>query len=270
MSRSEQKLRRAYYDTSAGQIHVRQLASSSHESQRPLVCLHPLPYSGLYFTTIMPMFNQHRQVIALDYPGYGGSDHLGATPSIEGYAQVVFDLMDSISPEFDCFGFHTGCLVAAELALSFAEHVRGVVMLDVPHFSPEQRNALYPKLTKPPEFSSDLECLQTAWEFSVIKREGTMAMERLLALFCEQLSTGEHLNEGFHAAMTYPSENRFPEIKQRVLILASASGLHQPTLNAAGLIQHKTLVELPEVKQAALELGAEAVAQQINRFLLDL
>ena len=68
-----QAIEKSYLRTDAGQVHVRTLNASGSESAPALICLHPSPYSGCYFETVMPLLNDGRRVVAPDYPGYGSS-----------------------------------------------------------------------------------------------------------------------------------------------------------------------------------------------------
>ena len=115
-----------YVDTSFGQIHARVVAAAGEESQPPLLCLHPAPASGLYFATAFPYLNAHRRIIAPDYPGYGGSDPLDEPPGIDDYAKAMLEVLDAMetADAVDVLGFHTGCLVAAELAIDQPDRIR--------------------------------------------------------------------------------------------------------------------------------------------------
>ena len=124
-------IRKFYAETSAGQVHGRFLEGGSDKP--PLVCLPPAPTTSLYYATIMPMLANDRDVISLDYPGYGGSDRMDGEPRMEQYAQIVFEALDSVDRPgpFDLLGLHSGCLVALEMALSVPDWIRRIVMVDV-------------------------------------------------------------------------------------------------------------------------------------------
>jgi pimeloyl-ACP methyl ester carboxylesterase len=110
---------------------------------RPLVLLPPAPHTGDFFDAVLPYLNEFG-LIAVDYPGYGGSASIQA-PSIEAYA-------DAIAPHLPkkaiLIGFHTGNLVAAELSKRVS--VRGIVMIDVPYFDLKTRKAYAKKLDRNP------------------------------------------------------------------------------------------------------------------------
>jgi pimeloyl-ACP methyl ester carboxylesterase len=106
-------------------------------TKTPLILLHPLPHSGSFFAAIAPLLAVDRFVFAPDYPGYGASWPLEGPPTISLYAQSVMEAWQAqeISQKPDLFGFHTGCLVAPELALSCPDEVGRLVLVDVPYFS---------------------------------------------------------------------------------------------------------------------------------------
>ena len=73
-------MKKRYLQYGEKQIHIRELEPSGNENGNPILCLHPSPYSGLFFETIMPMINKNRKIIAPDYLGYGSSSSLKAHP----------------------------------------------------------------------------------------------------------------------------------------------------------------------------------------------
>ena len=264
-------MRRRYADTGLGQVHLRTLAPSGQASQPPLVCLHPIPYSGLYFTTIAPLLADRRAVIAPDYPGYGGSDAVTDRPSIADYAAAM---LQALAPRdgqawgpVDLMGFHTGCLVAAEMALARPERVGRIVMIDAPVFEAAERAAMYDRATAQPAITETLDSLAPVWDTNVAKRLGSMPLMRAFALFVEQLRSGGRAAHGFHAAFTYSGENRLHRLTGSVLVIATRSGLLEPTRRAARRIPGARLVERLDIERAVLEEGAQAIAADVLGFL---
>ena len=105
-------IRSRYIETPDGQLHVREWTPQS-ESRRPLLCLHPAPFSGLFYTTALHALGRERRVIAPDYPGYGGSPSRGAAPSVEDYAVSMLQCLTALDLDqgVDVLGFHSGALV---------------------------------------------------------------------------------------------------------------------------------------------------------------
>ena len=99
---SESGIRKGYADGQFGQVHWRALGQGARPD---LVCIHPAPFTGVAFSTIMPHLARDRRVIAPDYPGYGGSDPHRPDPSV---------------------------LMAIEVSLTHPDKVRRIALIDVP------------------------------------------------------------------------------------------------------------------------------------------
>lgn len=264
-----------YVDTPGGQVHARVWAATQQSGARqsgslPLLCLHPCPYSGGYFETIAPMLSAGRDVLAPDFPGHGGSSPPSAKPTINAYAaamQAAADGLLGTGQPFDIMGFHTGCLVGAELAVCYPERVGRMVLIDAPFFSPEQQQNMYPKAAHDVTYEPDLASLADAWSFSVEKRLEGMSFDRAFANFIEQLRAGKRGGWGFHAAFTYDCEVQFKKITVPTTVIITRSGLREATLAAAQTIAGAQLCDLPQITRAVMEEGAQAVAQAIEAAL---
>lgn len=238
-----------------------------------LVCLHPAPSSGLYFTTAMPLLNAGRQVVAPDYPGYGGSDPLDvqsdSNPTIADYANAMLEFLSSIDIDgpVDILGFHTGCLVAAEMALIAPSRVRRLVLCDVPYFEAEQRKNLHAKMAQPLQLNGDLESISGPWKFNISSRIDSVPVARAVSLLAEHLRAGNTDHFGFAAAFTYDCDARFAEMNCDVTLLATQSGLHESTVAASRLIKGSHFVDVPEVTTAVFESGAKAISLRVDEAL---
>ncbi len=268
-------MKKMYTDSRHGQVHLRYTRASNDENLPPLVCLHPTPYSGLFFQTIAPFLSVGRRVIAPDYPGYGGSDPISDHPTVRDFAEAMCDALLAIQGvagfegPFDLFGFHTGCLVATEMSLIAPDLVRRLVLVDVPYFKIDKRAELLAATAKAPVFSADVNCLEQSWERNVGARWGTQPLIRSLEIFSEEIRAGEGVNRGFHAAFTYPCEQSFTAIKVPALVIATNSSLAQASRSSAALIPACRLQECPQVQAPAMETGTREIAEATNQFLAD-
>jgi pimeloyl-ACP methyl ester carboxylesterase len=262
-------IRKSYGSTTYGQVHVRSIDAEGTETSVPLICLHPAPSSGLYFTTVMPLLNAGRQVLAPDYPGYGGSDALAEPPAISGYASAMLELLDAmrIDGPVDVLGFHTGCLVGTEMALKNPPRVRRLVLCDVPYFETEQRTSLGKKMAQPMAITAELDSIASPWAFNIASRVDAVPLPRAFELFAEHLRTGRNDYFGFSAAFAYDCESRFAELDADVVLLATQSGLHEPTVQARDAISNARFIDVPEVTTAVFEQGAPAIAKRIDEAL---
>lgn len=257
-----------YLETNAGQVHLREIAADGNESGPPLLCLHPAPYSGRYFSTVMPMLNTGRRVMAPDYPGYGNSYGLSKPPSIEDYADAIIEsVLASEDRELDLLGFHSGCLVATEVALKAPQRVRRLLLVDIPFFDRDTQAAFAGKVAKPMPLSFDAECLGKAWDFNVGSRQDIVPLERALELFVDQLSSGTRDYFCFHAAFSYDCAGQFARITTPTTIIATQSPLQQATLAAAAAVPGAMLIEEDSVTTSVFEQGAASIAQHIRTVL---
>jgi len=137
-------IRKSYVDVSTGQLHIRSCGAGT---QRPLLCFHTSPFSGVVFERFMKVAGYDRLVVAPDIPGFGMSDTPANAPGIPDYARVMGELADALKiAEFDVVGIHTGSVTAAELGLQRPQQVRHIIMVAAPVFYAEelaQFRALY-------------------------------------------------------------------------------------------------------------------------------
>ena len=260
---------RHYADSRFGQIHLRLRNGGESNVSKVLVLLHPMPYSSLYFTTFMPLVEKSYTVVAVDYPGCGQSDAMTAEVSIAHYAEAVIDVLADLklSGPCDFLGFHTGCLVAAEIARTSPGLVRSTVLIDVPYFDQAKRQTLLCGLASHKQLTEELECLQQHWNNDVKPRLGSMPLERAFALFVDHIGAAGDGADGFHAAFSYAGEQSLTSISQPTLVIATDSSLHDATLTAAALISECRLCELTQVKRAVFEEGAATIADTVNDWL---
>ena len=136
---------KAYIDLDWGQIHLLQAAPSS-VTQPTLVCFPPNPFSGNYYRQLMASLALDRRVVALDYPGLGQSDPSTTWGTVGDLAEIMIDaietarLTDEQHQSIDVCGYHTGAMVAAEVAIRRPDLVRRVILIGVPYFADPAEN----------------------------------------------------------------------------------------------------------------------------------
>lgn len=264
-------MQRAYASTRLGQIHLRFFQARKSPGGVPLVCLHPFPYSGAFFETIAPLLSARRMVCAPDCPGFGGSDAPGEMLSMEELAVTMLEALEA-APELpaspvDLLGFHSGCLLAVEMARLEPARARKLAIVDVPYFTAEEQRGRYPKSTAPVRYDANLQSLADAWGFSVVKRLDGMPFHRAFGNFVELLRAGERANWGYHATLTYDCARRFRAVRHETLVIATQYMLKDPTRRAAADIPGARFVERKDVTRAVMEEGAGAIAEEVLAFL---
>ncbi|RKQ71979.1 hypothetical protein DES40_1315 [Litorimonas taeanensis] len=95
-----------------------------------ILFLPPAPHTGAFFDTVRQSL-QGVDTKAVTYPGYGDEPKTAA--SISAYAAHSLQNKDAI-----LVGFHTGCLVALEMAKQSSQLGR-LILVDVPYFDEQTK-----------------------------------------------------------------------------------------------------------------------------------
>ncbi|MGE0388086.1 MAG: alpha/beta fold hydrolase [Gammaproteobacteria bacterium] len=131
--------RRGYVAAPHGQVHYSTLGAGP-----PLVLLGPAPRSIAAFEPLMQALPGLR-TIAVDQPGFGGSDPLPSGASMDDIAGCVTHVLDVVEPgPVHLFGLHTGAKVAAAFAALQPRRVRTLTVCGKSHSlvpDRERRNA---------------------------------------------------------------------------------------------------------------------------------
>ena len=122
-------VRRAFADLSIGQVHY----ASCGDAGAPAVLLHQTPRSWLEYRAVLPLLGRRWRAIAIDTPGFGDSAPLPGPASIEGWAAVAAELLETLAiPHAHVVGHHTGGVIALHLAAAFAPRVASLVLSSTP------------------------------------------------------------------------------------------------------------------------------------------
>ena len=261
--------RRAYIDSEYGQLHFR---SVGHRSNKPtIVCLHMVPKSSQSFARTILYLAKDRLVIAPDYPGYGESDPPPADPPvrIEDYARVVLKLTQDLDTgPIQLVGYHTGSMVAAEIAFQRPDLVKKLINISAPIFTHEEKLNLS-KYFAPIPLDKDGSRFKIMWSRIMEYRGPGMTLEMAARSMAENMRGGENYEWGHRAAFnnteTYAS--RLTELKQPILVMNLKDDLYTHSLRADKLIQNGYRKDYPEWGHGFLEVFPEQVAIEILDFL---
>jgi len=254
-------------------VHVRVASPDMIKARPPLVLFHPTPYSSNYFNGFMKDMAKDRMVIAIDTPGYGDSDSPESLPTIRDYAESAASALDSLgigdSSELvvDVLGYHTGGLIAAELALIRPHLVRRIVLPGLPFYTGEARKAAYDKNAKPDPIARDGSHLLPKWEFATGAVEAGLSLERAQEHFNDAVQCYPDCWKAYHAVFTYESEKQLVKITQPVLLMTNASSLKEETEAAQKYLKNSTLIHFPEITLGGFDLHSGALANAVRKFL---
>jgi pimeloyl-ACP methyl ester carboxylesterase len=120
---------RGYADTALGQIHYRREGSGA-----PLLLLSASGRSSRMFSRFVPLVAPRVDTIALDTPGFGGSDPLPEGATIEQIAQAFVAVLDALRIDrAHLYGHHTGNKIATAIAARWPARVDRLVLVGQSH-----------------------------------------------------------------------------------------------------------------------------------------
>lgn len=246
--------KRGYVDTRIGQVHFYRAAPETGViSKPPIVFLHPNGKSGQIFEYVVRDMGRDRVAIALDMPGYGGSDPLSEQVTMRVLAQVMADALEGLgyekggSKKVDVFGFHTGSVLATELTLIRPDLVRRVILSGIPLRTREEREVRYENVPWDEPINEDK--VEYAWFSTMETRGDEVGIEDAAKTFSEniRLLAGPWWNV-YGAVWTYPLEERLPELSVPTLVLNPIDGEFEVTRDAyRNLLKNASYVELPQI-----------------------
>lgn len=259
-------IRRAYVDVPWGQVHLHETGAGPAPA---LVCLHATAYSGRTFLPFLPHAARGRRVVALDTPGYGGSDRPPAPATIEDYAAVLAEAARALEPgrPVDLFGYHTGAMLAVEMAAAHPELVRRLVLIGVPFFEGADNAIWARRLVHERRLAEDLGQFAERWDYLVAGRPAGVTLERGFSWFVDELRAVPDESWSHAALFRYDARPRLAAVRQPVLVVNPASALAEASRAAAGALPAATLVEMPDVANAVFDLAPERIAAAALRFL---
>lgn len=260
-------IRRAFADLSVGQVHYAQCG----DARAPAVLLlHQSPRSWAEYREVLPLLGRRFCAIAMDTVGFGDSAPPPWAPSIERWAGVAVELLDSLGiGRAHVVGHHTGGVIAVELAAHHAARVAAVVLSSTPYTGEAFRAA---RAKRPPidavEQQPDGTHLVQMWR----NRQGFYPAGRpelLEAFVLDGLKASGDIEGGHRAVANYRMEDSIGRVTQPVLIIRApqdpfASG------HATELAEHLTDARIVDIDGGMVPLPdqmPEAFASAVGEFL---
>lgn len=254
-----------------GQVHVRVAKPAIGLEKPPLVLFHASPYSSHYFLPFMAEMAKDRIVIAMDTPGYGDSDPPPKPPSIAEYAKSAILALAHMGYDedrpVDMLGYHTGALIASEIAITEPKSVRRLVLPGLPFLIGEARSEAYQKYVKPEMLSVDGKHLADKWSFAAYAMPAGVSLERAQEHFNDMMQCYPRCWWSYHGVFSYESEKRFPEISHPVLLISYDGSLGEETKAAKSIITHARHVHIDGVTRGAFDLAVDEIAAATREFL---
>lgn len=215
------------------------------KQRTPLVMFHQTANTSLEFGKLIPEMGRDRTVIAIDTPGYGGSDGPKEVPTITDYMTAVNEGLKNLgygtNKPVDVLGLHTGAFTGIELAIAEPKMVRKVVLVGVWLVSEETRLRAISRL---PRYKTSVEFfdwfaanLPRLQKTQLAQNAGDTDWGLVIADSLRPLIKREY---GHDAAFSYAAKlrERAPMVTQPVLLLALNDGIRQSTLDSQPLFKN--------------------------------
>lgn len=265
---------RQFVDGEYGQLHLRKAYPEKMTQEpglRPLFCLHMSPKSGRIFDRFIQAFATDRMAVAPDYPGYGESDAPPAQPHVTicDYARNMWLVADELHIDtIDILGYHTGSLVAAEMAKQQPNRVGRIVMISAPVFTEKELEAMsaYFRFIPLDEAGTRFTKMWRVVQEHAVKGD---SLELAAESFSENLRAGENYEWGHRAAFSYAMA--FPSvvaaIKQRIDIINPGDDLQGQTLRILPFLQKGAIVDHPQWGHGFLDFDKDNAVKEVRRLL---
>ena len=263
------RAKRQFIDVKTGQLHLR---AAGRASSRPaILCLHLMPKSGRVFAPLLPALAEDRLAIAPDFPGCGESDpfHSGQKPSILDYADAIEEVIAHFGlKQVDLVGYHTGSIVAAELALRHPRTVRKAIHISAPIFTDQELQEFRQQFSPIPLDEAGTR-FRTLWEWAMQHRGPGMTLEMAALSMAESLRGGERYEEGHEAAFNHCQAyaQTLGKIEQPLLVMNIGDDLYEHSKRADRLFRNGRRIDFPQWGSGFLEIWpGEAAAVMLEFF----
>lgn len=235
-------IRRGFFDGRFGQLHYRRAVPAAAVGLKPpLVLLHQTPLSGRMFTEIMPVLARDRVVYALDTPGYGESDAPPKVPTIGDYGDALHEFIADLKEPVDLVGYHTGALIAADIAARNPAAVRRLLLISVPLLSPERLAQLDARTPIAPDGSH----VMAGWKSTMDTRPPEQSLELAARIVAEKQRAGSRAGWAMAAIQTHDAAATFRAVTVPTTVIRVKDSLWQGSAAAAALIRGARIVETP-------------------------
>jgi|SRR5579883_86554 len=255
-------LARRIHPTRYGQVHVR----SNDGRGVPLAMLHASPRSGAMWEPLQARLT--RPGFAPDRLGYGFSDAPPWAMSLEQCAQSTVDALMAagIGSPFDLIGMRTGSIEAIEIACQFPEHVRRVIVIGLPLFSPEEHQRQLEKYSEQPlRPVSEGGHLLGAWRGCFAYRAPPYDLGDVHMRFIEHVLAA-HPGAALKATAGFPIERRLRALRAPLIVLAPHDDIAEQTARVCPLLRREDLyLELPDIGPDPVQTATDRLIEIIHR-----
>ena len=194
---------------------------------QPVLLLHQTPRSWDEYRDVLPLLGRHYRAIAMDSMGFGDSDALPGTISIERLAAAAHELLLALDHRRAVVvGHHTGAAIAAEIAAAHPETVAALVLSASPYVDDERRSKAHGKhIIDEVTSREDGGHLAELWGMrrAFYPRDRPDLLERFVV---DALKAGPLAAEGHRMVDRYMMDRRLPLVRCPTLVIAPTADPH--------------------------------------------
>jgi pimeloyl-ACP methyl ester carboxylesterase len=258
-------IKRGYTDGPFGQIHYRIAGEPSDHT--PLLLMHPSPLSGVVWDGFISEIGRDRIAVAPDTPGFGESAPPKSEPEIADYAKAMATFLEHQGlKSVDIMGYHTGSLIALEMARLFPDLVRKAVMISATVFTADETEAFRAKYTTE-TVDEKGEGLTDRWQFIKEFWRDEPDDARRWQIFIEGQRNHGVMHWGHRAAFNFDMAAALESASIPILILNPEDDLWTYTPRATPLMKNGRVHDLPGWTHGFLDAHTADVAKLVREFL---
>lgn len=261
-------MRRQYVRGRWGQLHLHVAEPDGPATQRPLICFHLSPGSGRMYRPFLAEMGKDRLAIAVDTPGYGGSDAPPAPTDLGSYAETLAEVLDELAlDEIDFFGAHTGSRLAVEIAHLRPQQVQRLILFGAAVYTEEERAKQKATFARPKPVAADGAHLASRWTGWAAWRWPGVTDEMIGRYAADSVQDFERHWWAHQAVFEHDMAARLSALEHEVLVLCTKDDIEVPTRRAQALIRNGRYLERLDWGHWFLEVDTPGAAALARDFL---
>lgn len=225
------------------------------------------PNSGVIYDGWIEEMGRDRTTIAPDTPGFGMSDPPASRPSIEDYASAMCRMIENLDrAPADLMGYHTGSMIAVEVAKQAPRLVGKIILVSAPVFTDEELGEFRERYG-PWSTDEDGNFLAEKWKANRYWEMDGVEPAMTIKKFAEAIRNPQISWWGHAAAFDYDLKAVLPELVHPTLVLAPEDDLIVHTRRGLAVMDNPQVRELAGWGHGFLDLHTAETASIVREFL---
>jgi haloalkane dehalogenase len=248
-----------YLSAPWGRVHLRTARGLRDRSTKPLLLLmHQSPLSSRRYRKVLDLLAEFCVPIAIDTPGYGGSERDDREWTVDDYAATAWFVADTFGVERPwLFGRATGAVYALHAAAQRPGQAAGIVLHGVPVYTEEEKVSRLANFAPP--YRLDSEGSHLTWIWARIAGEYPWAGPELVTEFVKDyLAAGPDFASSYRAIWRHDLSKSTARAGVVDLLIGGDEDrifhMHERSLTA---VPHRRAVVLPGANDFVAELEPE-------------